>query len=484
MLSQPTALEPAGGAPPSGSALLLRFVHRLRTAGIPVSMVEAIDAAQALGQLDLTRRGEVKHALAAALIKQAKWMPDFEALFDAFFSRTPPAQPGQAPTSLAEGGGGAPGEGQEDEPSERMPSEDMLEELLAALRSGDMEALRFLAMAAAGQFGGITAASSETERYYMYRILRQLDLSKLLSRALEEDRRDGLTALDGRLSRDEQMRRIEEFRKLIAEAIRARLARLAGLQQAAESASPEQIEEVDFLGASPEQLRQMRQAIQPLARKLAARMAHRQRQRRLGRLDVRRTMRRSLSSGGVPLEPAFRRPKRSRPDLCMLCDVSGSVAEFAEFTLNFLNAMNAEFSRIRCFAFIDGVDDVTDLFADGRIANVKQLLWRRQLVWADGHSDYEHVFSEFRDRHGRASVGPKTTLIVTGDARNNFKGEDTGAFRELAHQARRLVWLNPEARVEWDVGDSVMSRYAPWCQGVHEVRNLRQLAEFVLRLEA
>ncbi|MGH2520774.1 MAG: VWA domain-containing protein, partial [Chloroflexota bacterium] len=185
-----------------------------------------------------------------------------------------------------------------------------------------------------------------------------------------------------------------------------------------------------------------------------------------------------------PLEPAFRWPKRSRPDLCMLCDVSGSVAEFAEFTLNFLNAMNAEFSRMRCFAFIDGVDEVTDLFAGGRIANIKQLLWRRQLVWADGHSDYEHVFSEFRDRYGRACVGPKTTLIVTGDARNNFKGEDTGALRELSRQARRLVWLNPEARAQWDVGDSVMSRYTPWCHEVHEVRNLRQLAEFVLRLEA
>src|SRR5439155_233899 len=130
-----------------------------------------------------------------------------------------------------------------------------------------------------------------------------------------------------------------------------------------EAAGPP-IEDVDFLGASPTELREMRNAIRPLARKLAARVAHRRRLRRHGRLDARRTIRRSLSAGGVPLEPAFRYPRVSKPDLYLLCDVSGSVAEFAQFTLSILYAMNDEFPRIRSFAFVDGIDEVTALLEE------------------------------------------------------------------------------------------------------------------------
>src|SRR3989475_11470945 len=109
----------------------------------------------------------------------------------------------------------------------------------------------------------------------------------------------------------------------------------------------------------------MREAIRPLAQKLAARISRRRRIRRHGRLDVSRTMRRSLSAGGVPLDPAFRFPKASKPDLYLLCDISGSVSEFARFTMSLLSAMKKEFSRIRLFAFVDGIDEVTELMERG-----------------------------------------------------------------------------------------------------------------------
>lgn len=462
---------------------LLQFIHRLRAAGIPVSMVEAVDAARALEHLDLSRRDELKAALVATLVKGAEHLADFSALFDAFFSRM--QGPALTTKALLADDSGAEVEAFDESPSATgMPSDEMLQNILKALKSNDLDALRFLAMAAASQFGGLKAGDARSERYYMYRILRQLDLSALLQRAIVDEREEDASELDARLSREEQLARVEEFRRLIAEAIRQRLASIAGLQQAGDSAAPGAIEDVDFLGASAEQQRQMREAIQPLARKLAARIAHRQHRRRHGRLDARRTVRHSLSTGGVPLDPVFRRPKVARPELVMLCDVSGSVAEFAEFTLSLLNVMNDEFSRIRSFAFIDGIDEVTEMFASGNSFSPRQLLWRRQLVWADGHSDYDHVFETFWDKFGRGCITPKTTLIITGDARNNFKGQSVEALKQIAGQARKVYWLNPESKSEWNEGDSIIDRYAPWCDGVFETRNLRQLTEFVYRLNA
>src|SRR3989454_2819394 len=189
----------------------------------------------------------------------------------------------------------------------------------------------------------------------------QLDLPTLMQGARREGggTAPGAGRLGDRLLQDEHRHRIEAFRRLIADEIRHRLLELKGF-----AAAEPPIEDVDFLGASPTELREMRNAIRPLARKLAARVAHRRRLRRHGRLDARRTIRRSLSAGGVPLEPAFRYPRVSKPDLYLLCDVSGSVAEFAQFTLSLLYAMSDEFPRIRSFAFVDGIDEVTALLEE------------------------------------------------------------------------------------------------------------------------
>ncbi|HEU5319863.1 MAG TPA: VWA domain-containing protein, partial [Methylomirabilota bacterium] len=99
-------------------------------------------------------------------------------------------------------------------------------------------------------------------------------------------------------------------------------------------------------------------------------------------------------------------------------------------------------------------------------------------VGAAGHSDYGAVFARFRTRHAGA-LGPRATLIVTGDARNNYRGPGLADFRALAARARRVFWLNPEPRARWDTTDSIMAGYAPHCHGVFEARTLRQLAAFV-----
>jgi hypothetical protein len=223
----------------------------------------------------------------------------------------------------------------------------------------------------------------------------------------------------------------------------------------------------------------MEAAIGPLTRKLAARLARR-RKRRSGRLDFRRTVRKSLATGGVPADPQFRHPRPHRPEVWLLCDISGSMATFSRFTLQFTHAMATHFSRLRSFAFVDTIDEVTDFFGPGIdfSSAVSRITTEAEVVWLDGHSDYGNSLEVFYARYG-SQLTPRTTVIITGDARNNYRPPRDAVLRDVARSCRALVWLNPEPKAYWDTGDSAMSHYARHCTSVHEVRTLRQLEEFV-----
>jgi uncharacterized protein with von Willebrand factor type A (vWA) domain len=477
----------AARSDPSLARVILAFVHRLRDAGVPVSMVETLDAIGSLRHIELADRSQFRSTLAATLDKRVEHRGVFDSLFDIYFAlqRKPP----DVRTSLDRPGAG---EGDSDgrgsdlgEISGEEVSTDFLEMLLRALRSGEQGIMQILAQVAVQQFAGITEDRSATERYYLYRVLRQLELSELLRRAILQEREDAdaRTPFLDRLIRDEQTRRVEEFRKLIAREIRHRLVELRGAAHAAQAFHDRPIEDVDFLTASPTELRQMRESIRPLTQKLAARIARRRRFRRHGRLDIRRTMRRSLQAGGVPLDPSFRLPKASKPDLYVLCDISGSVAEFARFTMSFLYALKEEFSKIRLFAFVDGIDEVTEAMREGshQLAP-RNLLYRKNVIQGDGHSDHGNVFRRFWHVYGHAALDPRATVIVTGDARNNFRDPGGEMLREISERARKLYWLNPEPRAQWNTGDSIVDAYASMCTGVFEARNLRQLGEFVYQI--
>ncbi len=478
-----------GALGPSVATALLQFVHRLREAGVPVSMVEALDAADSIGHIDLAERAQLRAALCATLVKRPEHIPTFESLFDIYFAVRRDRQEMTVTTTLDRAGDTVDGEallpGGGEAVREEQPSADLLTMLLDALRKNDQSALRALAALAVDMFGGIDAQRAASERYYLYRILRQLELSELLRQAIlqERDEADERTPLTDRLSRDELTRRVEEFRKLIGQEVRWRLSEMRGAPHAADAFHDRPIEDVDFLAASPTELRQMQEAIRPLAQKLAARIARRRLYRRHGRLDVRRTMRRSLSAGGVPLDPAFRYPRASKPDLYLLCDISGSVSEFARFTMSLLYAMKEEFSRIRLFVFVDGIDEVT-----GRFDSVtdwlapRNLLYHTNVISGDGHSDYCNVFRRFWHVYGYADLDPRASVIITGDARNNYREPGADILRLVNERARKVYWLNPEPRLDWNTDDSIMDVYSSGCTSVFEARNLRQLADFVYQI--
>jgi len=406
---------------------LLLLFHRLRAAGVPVAMVEVLDAVEALHHLDVGDRRLVRAALRATLVKRPLDDAVFDELFDRVFAPTPLPEL-ETPNITGLDVATAPA------------STELLAAIVAALQADDLDALRALAALAVNAFAGLESGDRASERSYLFRVLRALDLATLLQRALRAAKLDAaadLSAFEERLRRTEITADVEEFRRLLATELRKRLVELGRLGD--DSLALGSRDDIDVLTASSTELLAMRAAVRPLARALSARIARRRKLRRRGRLDVRRTVRRSLSVGGVPLDPAFKQRKSSKPDLVLLCDVSGSVAEFAHFTLSLVHALHDEFARLRTFVFVDGFAEVTDLFTTTEYnLDPHGLLSQPGVVEGDGHSDYGRVFRRFQARALTDVVAPTTTIIITGDARTNFRDSGLDAFRELSRAAKHV----------------------------------------------
>jgi uncharacterized protein with von Willebrand factor type A (vWA) domain len=273
--------------------------------------------------------------------------------------------------------------------------------------------------------------------------------------------------------------RIAGFRRMVTDEARRRGAEVRGREAAARTGVPRQGDRVDFLTANTEQLADLRRRVAPLARHLASRLAARRRRARRGPIDLRRTLRRSMSTGGVPMRPAFKRPRPGRPELVLLCDVSGSVAGFSHFTMMLVQALREQFSRIRIFCFIDGCVEVTDLFGPGAdpAGVMSEITARPGLVAFDGHSDYGSALGRFRADWPDV-VGPRTSLLVLGDARTNYRDPNLTVLGELADRARHVHWLNPEPQAQWGTGDSAARAYGRVVP-MHECRTAAQLAGVV-----
>jgi uncharacterized protein with von Willebrand factor type A (vWA) domain len=457
------------------------FIGELREAGVPVSMVEGIDSMRAVEAIDVSDRVALRETLRATLVKNLRHERAFDTAFDVYFSMLPPPPPGSPPEAdeaqLPQSPAG-------DRPEARgFDLDALLEQLFQALSDLDGAALRQGARTAVDQLAGMEPGRPVGGTYYLYRTLRRLDLAELEERLLQALIGDGeMSEFDQRLLREEVESRIEQLREEIQEEIRRRLVADRGRDAVARTLRRPLIEDVDLMHATAEDLREMDAAIGPLTRKLAARLARR-RKKRTGRLDFRRTVRRSLATGGVPADPQFRHPRPHRPEVWLLCDVSGSMATFSRFTLQFTHAMSTHFSKLRSFAFVDTVDEVTDLFGPGVDfgSALQRVATEAEVVWLDGHSDYGNSLETFVRRYG-AQLTPRTTVIVTGDARNNYRPPRDQVLADVARSARAVVWLNPEPSTYWDTGDSMMSHYARHCSSVHEVRTLRQLEQFVEEL--
>ena len=346
----------------------------------------------------------------------------------------------------------------------------------------DRERIRRLVGRAVDRYSGMQPGRPVGGRYYTYRVMRQLDADDLLARMLAAIATTPGGGLDERLVRDRVESMIRTLREDVDREVTARLVADRGAESVAASRRMPLLEDVDLMHATRVEIEEIERVVAPLARKLATRLSQRRKQGRRGRLDVRRTIRRSLGHGGVLIDPRFKPPRVSKPEVVVMADVSGSMATFARFTLQLTYAIQSELSKVRAFAFIDGLDEVTRFFGAGvHFADaLVDMSSNADLVRRDGHSDYGKSFEEMRERYLDV-ITPRTTVIITGDARNNYRPTGAEHLAEIARRARAVFWLNPEPERFWDTGDSVMSSYRAWCDRVEAVRTLRELEVFVER---
>jgi len=477
--------------------LLNGFVAELRNAGLPVSLTENLDAMEAIRHIPLEDREAFKYALAATLVKSNSHWRAFETVFEVYFSmRGPEYHFGEGGhedldelmQQIWEDQGGE--QGAQGGSLEGLTPEELAQLLYKALLQGDQAMMAALARQAVKRYAGMEPGRPVGGTYYLYRTLRNLDLEGMLEKLMANARGEanelpgsdgsGLTPLEERLLRDEYESRITQLRQEIEAEIRRRLVADRGAEAMAKTLRKPLPEDVDFMHASRDELVALRHALAPLTRKLAVRLARKRRHGRKGPLDFRNTVRHSLSYGGVPAEPKFKFPRPAKPEIVVLADISGSVAAFARFTLHLVYAISNQFSKVRAWVFIDGIDEVTRFFegVEDIAEAVHRINTEADVVWVDGHSDYGHAFETFWKNNAR-DITPKTTVILLGDARNNYHASSNWVVAEMRKKARHVYWLNPEPRSYWDTGDSIVGEYGTHCDGVYECRNLRQLEKFV-----
>jgi uncharacterized protein len=276
--------------------------------------------------------------------------------------------------------------------------------------------------------------------------------------------------------------RITQLRKLVDAETKRRTAEQLGREHVQMYGIPQLSENVEFLRASGDQLRQMQRAVAPLARTLATRLAARRRRARAGSIDLRKTLRKSMSTGGVPIDVVLAKPRPARPELVVLCDVSGSVAGFSHFTLLLVHALRQQFSRVRVFAFIDTTDEVTHMFGpEADLAVAIQRITREAGVYSrDGHSDYGNAFVSFMQANPNV-LSPRSSLLVLGDGRTNYRDPAIDVLVDMVTASRHAHWLNPEPKHLWGSGDSAVPRYQEVIT-MHECRSAKQLAAVIDQL--
>ena len=433
----------------------MAFCEELRREGLSVGTSEILDAFEALHNVPWTEPADFREAMAATLAKSQEERRVFDLLFERFFFRVAEAE------ALRQG----VGEQRRYDSAAELDLEELREairEAIAQGRDGEMRDLARLAIAAFGRGG----EASGVVGVDVQRIRRTLGL-QAHGREAEGDG-EALTLDRESLNQFERQLRRELERGLIERTERLPPSRpLAELDRA--------------LPTSPAQdLASVHRAVAQLKRRLAT-LGHEQRGRRKGAVvDVRRTMRASLETGGVPLRLKYRPRRPRRPEIYVLCDVSTSVTSASVFFLSVLHALHDSFRKLRSFVFIERISEVTDVFERERdFRQISQRISREGGV-ADvsGYTDYGRVWQEFEAEISE-DLDPRSTVIVLGDARTNGREPHAETFGRVAERAGRTFWLNPEPRLYWNYGDSVMAAYERYCDGAFECWTTKHLEGFV-----
>jgi len=463
---------------------LVEFANLLRQNGVRVSLAETLDAISASDVTGLAERDLFRAALRATMIKRANEIPVFEELFDVYFSGLGEIIKG-ASKGVQDALAMSDMDFQQflDEMEEMLKKHgDELSELAKELlqnRDGQLEKMMREA-ARAVRMQGIQRTIEEN--YFARALARALGLDKLEQEIKEL--REQLQKLDlGAALRAKMEEYLDRRLKMLDDIIRkyVRQEREKRDLKSREEQRMNQLADKSFYYLSDEELEKMREAVTRLAQRLKNIISVRRKRMKKGRFDIKRTLRRNLEYGGVPFKLRFEKRKREKPQVLILCDVSDSVRNASRFMLQFVYSLQDLYSRVRSFVFVADIGEVTEHFRTNDIKEALDVALRGDIINVYAHSDFGRSFRSFVGDH-MGAVNKRTTVIVLGDARNNYNLPHDWCLREIRQRAKRVIWLNPESRNTWGFGDSEMERYATHCDLVEECRNLNQLYRVIDQL--
>jgi len=467
---------------------VIEFANLLRKSGLRVSVSEAIDAFRSLDELSIDDREVFRDALRASLVKRGDDVPTYDQLFDLYWS----GFHDNLKQAFESAASALAGEGIDVEELLRRiqqalengePGEMDLSDLARALLTGDLSELERLIREAATQAGAARIENMLQIGFFGRRTLEALgaenaarELQSLAARLRAAGMGDAEAEAIGRLA--------ERFFEALRQSVRNFMERELQTRNFdyMEKFRREALFEKSFYSLTEEEIARMREVVTRLAQRIKNVMSIRRRRMKRGKLDLHQMLRRNMARGGVPFELVFKERRKDRPKLVILCDVSSSVANVSRFMLQFVYSLQECFTKIRSFVFVAELGEVTQVFHDHDVSKaIEEALEGGGVINVYTRSNFGMAFHTFW-RDFLSAIDAKTTVIVLGDARNNYNDPKAWCLRDVHSKAKNVVWLNPESPSAWGFGDSVMDKYLPYTTLAEECRNLRQLSRIVDRL--
>jgi uncharacterized protein with von Willebrand factor type A (vWA) domain len=459
---------------------LIEFASVLRRNGVRVSPSENMDAFRALELIGIEDPLLFRHTLRTTLVKRASDLKPFEELFDYFFFGI-----GQALDAIdrriMEELGLSPEQFQR-----------MLEQIQRLLKEmeGDLSALTRALLnnnraelerqLREAMHREMEQGSADSFRFTPYtRMSARLQLDRVQS---EIERFKGMLQMLGENGEDLQKvlryldERMRDLNRLLREIIQQEQ-RKNGLEPR-DSSQRSALADKSFAFYTEDDIRRMNDAVARLAQRLKNRLSVRRKKAARGRFDVKKTLRSNLQYGGVPFHIRLDRRKKTKPQVMVLCDISDSVLNASRFMLQFVYSIQDLYTKVRSFVFVAEIGEVTKLFEEHDIQTAVEAALKGDVIDVFSHSNFGRAFEQFY-RNFFSAVNSKTTVLIIGDGRNNYNRPNDWVLREIQQKAKQLIWLNPESRMTWGIGDSEMPRYAPHCHVAEECRSVAQLYKVV-----
>ena len=465
-------------------AKIVDFTALLRANGLRVSMSEHLDAFDAIAALGIGDREIFKDVLRSTMVKRSVDLPVYDELFDLYFAGL-----GKA---IAESTNAAmqalqlnPQEFQSlmEQLAELLKDLNInLSELAEALLRNDTGRLERMLREAADQANAQGIERSYQEGRYSHSTAQSLGLGGLSEELDQLKEQLGQAGLSPELNEALQKlidQRVRDLREMIRRTVRIELEKRDQAQR--ERNRLASLAEKSFYYLSEDEMRRMREAVTKLAQRLKNVVSIRRKRGKRGKFDLNDTLRKNLQYGGVPFRIQFDRKIKDKPQVLVLCDVSDSVRNVSRFMLQFVYSLQDLYSRVRSFIFVSEIGEITQLFEENDTQRAIEQALAGSIINVFAHSDFGRAFKTFHRDH-LGAVNNRTTVIILGDARNNYNLAQEWVLRDIQARAKQLIWLNPESKLTWGFGDSEMDRYLPFCDLVEECRNLNQLYRVVDRL--